>query len=139
MFRNIGKTLKIVSRMLFVLCLGAGALVLLFGLLKILKNLEYTSLAEAFSISEEQYLYGRLRKNTAITDPYEGVLMMKAAFFIAFSSIAALPMYAFGVVVENLQALVKNQDVLAEKLDGLIKTSPAPEQPTNEGMKFQDF
>lgn len=112
---------------------------LLSGLLKVMKHLEYTSFREAFSISEESYRYGRLRNNKRITEPYEGVLMMKASLLIAISSIAALPMYAFGVVVENIRALVKHQEDLAQKLDRIFKETDVPEQEPGRGMKSEGF
>ncbi len=139
MFKNIGNTLKILSRILFVLALGAGVIMLLSGLLKVMKHLEYTSFSEAFSISEESYLYGRLRNNKRITEPYEGVLMIKASLLIGISSIAALPMYAFGVVVENIRALVKHQEDLAQKLDRIFKETDVPEQEPGHGMKSEGF
>lgn len=112
-FKNIGKTLKVLSKVLFWTTLFMSAVLLFYGFFLIAKH-DYYTFSEVRDITKTQYLIDLALGIKAKTEPYEGLQFMRIAPFLALLSIAALPLYALGSIVETLKTQLEIQRQIAE-------------------------
>ena len=113
-FKNIGKTLRILSQILFWATLFMSLVLFFYGFFLIVKH-DYYTFSEVKEISKTQYLIDLARGLDYKTQPYEGLQLMKISPFLAISSIMALPLYALGSIVDTLKSQLKIQQRIEEK------------------------
>ncbi len=97
-FSDIGETLKKISKFLFNFCLIIGAIVAVVGAMIFLSGIdEYTSFLEGLACTQED----AIEYDSLYASCYYGKVVTKFGFWIAFSSLTVLPLYAFGELVNS--------------------------------------
>ena len=113
-FKIIGKTLKILSQVLFWATLFLSLVLLFYGFFLIAKH-DYYTFSEVKEITKTQYFIDLARGLDYKTQPYEGLQFMKISPFLAIFSITALPLYALGSIVDILKSQLIIQQRRAEE------------------------
>lgn len=124
-FENSGDSVKTLAKTLFFVCLIIAIFALLIGLSLIIKH-DYLSLSELLKMQEMEYIDSIYKDYRFISEPYEGLRLIKLSLFVALFSLSLIPLYAFGELVSSIQLIKQsmrniNNDLLDydDKLDNL--------------------
>ena len=106
MFDNTGAALKKISKFLFTASLVLAIVVFGIGLFRFLTVVDfedgYPSLGDVLSYTIEDYAYGIERDYQWYVEGYLAKEQCKVGISIAILSIACIPMYGFGCLVEDV-------------------------------------
>lgn len=100
-----GASLKSIAKFLFYACLVLAVILFLIGGIKVLSAVDtdgYPTFSEVIAYTAEDYAYGLAKGYDWYVDGYMGKQQCKFAFWVALSSFSAIPLYAFGCLVEDV-------------------------------------
>lgn len=99
MFKDCGRKIQVLAKVLFFLCIGIGGLAFLFSLFGYLTNATYLEYA---SVNGGAFGYSDLE--TAGNTAYAALIVLRASIGAIVSAfIGCLPLYGFGLIVENAE------------------------------------
>ena len=118
LFENIGKTLKLLSKILFYSCLAIGIVVIVIGAIRFLSGIdEYTTFADGLSCTLED----ALKYENLYADCYYGRQMVSVGFVLAISSLSTLIVYGFGEIIDKISIIASNTNNGSSKSESQIK------------------
>lgn len=99
----------------FLLVVGIGAIIIGFFKVQGVASKYSDTFAEVMYYTAEDAAYGMAKDYDWYVDGYKGKMLMTNGFYAAISSITTLPLYAFGVLIEEVKAMKYHLKKISEK------------------------
>lgn len=112
LFDNVEEALKKVAKICFYILLVVGVGMVVIGFFKVIAQCDggYPTFGEVMAYTLEDYAYGLSKGYDWYVEGYKGKTMMSTGFYMAIASLSALPMYGFGVLIEEIKNIRKLQE-----------------------------
>lgn len=115
-FNNISETMKKVAKILFCLLLGGGVVILLIGFMRIIAVIDdYYTFMDIINTNYEDYLRGIANDYNWYVSGYLGKNMMKDGLYIILGSIATLPLYGIGILIDTNIEIKRKLEKIEQK------------------------